>query len=145
MNGEPRFLLSALRHFLRGDQRDAPPWESGLNWETLLDLADAHAVTPMLYSALEGKMAGGGLAEFTDRLRARYENSVRCSLAQSAELSRLSGLFEERRIPFVALKGPMLSQYLYGALGARMSGDIDVLVKRQDVPRVRKTLAGARY
>ena len=144
MNGEPQFLLSALRHFLRGDQRDAPAWEAELNWETLLDLADAHAVTPMLYSALNERLQRG-LPEFADRLRARYENSVRRSLAQSAELSRLAGVFEERRIPFVALKGPMLSQYLYGALGARSSGDIDLLVKRQDVPRIRKTLSGAGY
>jgi hypothetical protein len=39
----------------------------------------------------------------------------------------------------------MLSQYLYGELGTRSSGDIDVLVKPEDVPQIRNILAPAGY
>jgi len=39
-----------------------------------------------------------------------------------------------------SLKGPLLSWYLYGELGARSSGDIDLLVKPGDLLRIRDLL-----
>jgi len=120
----------------------ALPDTTNLDWPALLDLADAHAVTPTLYSALQDAAVP---QEFAGQLRSRFENSVRHSLALSGELARLAALFDEHRIPFVALKGPMLSHYLYGGLGSRTSGDIDVLVKREDVGRVRKILVSSAY
>src|SRR5439155_19507783 len=60
-------------------------------------------------------------------------------------LARLAGLFQEHRIPMAALKGPMLSRYLYGDLASRSSGDIDLLVKREDVLRIRDVLASSGY
>ena len=80
-----------------------------------------------------------------DQLHTRVQTSVRYSLVQSRELAQLAGLFEQNRISFVALKGPMLSQYLYGGLGMRASGDIDVLAKQEDVPRIRKILVSSGY
>src|SRR5262249_48194073 len=128
MKSEAQFLVTALRQFLFSFRVAGPPvtLEKDLDWAILLELADAHAVTPMLYSALEQTQIPPG---FTAQLRSRYENSVRQSLAQSAELARVAQLFREHAIPFVALKGAMLSQYLYGGLGGRTSGDIDILVK----------------
>ena len=78
-------------------------------------------------------------------LRCALEESVRRSLAQTGELARVAGLFEERGIPMVALKGPLLSHYLYGDLGARTSGDIDLLAKRKDVARIHDVLISQGY
>lgn len=145
MSRELQFLLAAVRRFL-GSEAEEGGVKRGvredLDWPALLQLSDAHAVTPMLYSALRDTPIP---PDFAEQLRSQFENSVRQSLAQSGELARLAGLFGEHRISFVALKGPMLSQYLYGALGARTSGDIDVLVKKEDVPRIRNILASSGY
>jgi len=82
---------------------------------------------------------------FREELRTKFQTSARNSLALSAELVRLAALFKAQGVPFVALKGPMLSQYLYGALGMRTSSDIDVLVHREDVPGIRKILVSSGY
>src|SRR5262249_17631482 len=140
MTSEPEFLASALRSFLGSASSDTFAEDS--NFPVLLQLADAHAVTPILYTALRDQPLP---PPFGGQLRSRFENSVRQSLAQTAELARLAALFDEHRIPLVALKGPMLSQYLYGELGTRSSGDIDVLVKPEDVPQIRNILAPAGY
>ncbi len=140
LSREPQFLLAAVRHFLGSEA--ALPDTAGIDWPVLLQLSDAHAVTPMLYSALRETPIPQSFAE---HLRSRFENSVRQSLAQSGELARLAELFEKHRISFVALKGPMLSQYLYGMLGTRSSGDIDVLVRPEDIPRIRNLLVSEGY
>src|SRR5207249_3282572 len=135
MTIEAEFLVAALRRFLNPEA--ALPDPKPIDWATLLRLAAAHAVTPMLYAALREQSIPQAVQE---DLRCGLEESVRRSLVQSGELARVAGLFEECGIPMVALKGPMLSRYLYGDLGARTSGDIDVLVKREDVLRSRDVL-----
>jgi Uncharacterised nucleotidyltransferase len=137
MTSGPEFLVSALRCFLGSDSSS---FTEDVNFASLLQLADAHAVTPILYLSLRNTSLPPA---FAGQLRSRFENSVRQSLAQTAELARLSALFDEHRIPFVALKGPMLSQYLYGELGTRSSGDIDVLVEPENVPRIRNILVSS--
>ena len=99
MTREPEFLLSILRRFLSslGAVSDRPGRSqsalavdtTSLDWPALLNLADAHAVTPMLYSVLRDTPAP---QDFAGQLRSRFENSVRHSLALSGELARLAAL-----------------------------------------------------
>ena len=143
MSREAQFLVAAVRRFLSPPSETAASLDTtGLDWPELLELSDAHAVTTMLFAGLRDTPIP---EKITDELRARVQTSVRYSLAQSRELAQLAGLFEEHRISFVALKGPMLSQYLYGALGGRTSGDIDVLAKPGDVPRIHRALVSCGY
>src|SRR5438552_13685653 len=143
MSREAQFLVAAVRRFLSPTSENAASLDTtGLDWSELLELSDAHAVTPMLFAGLRDTPIP---EKITDELRTRVQTSVRYSLAQSRELAQLAGLFEEHCISFVALKGPMLSQYLYGALGMRTSGDIDVLAKKGDVPRIRNILVSSGY
>jgi hypothetical protein len=148
-DGNAVLLPSSLRRGGRAGQPEADSAagevrsQTKVDWSSLLRLAEAHAVTPLLYTALGQDESVP--ETFREALRSTYETSVRQSLAQTAELTRIAEIFGQRRIPFVALKGPMLSQYLYSALGARSSGDIDVLVRKEDIPRIRKALIPAGY
>jgi len=135
MSGEPAFLIAAARRFLHPDSPLPNP--ETIDWAVLLRLAAAHAVIPMLYSAMRDVPIPDGAAE---ELRRGIDRSAAWTLMQSRELAHLGGLFEQHAIPVVALKGPTLSRYLYGDLEARSSGDIDVLVKREDVLRSRDVL-----
>lgn len=105
-------------------------------------LSSAHAVTPLLYRALRAVPIPQRAAE---DLHSAFEKNARWNLALSAELCRLSELFERHAIAFVPLKGPVLSQQLYGDLSMRCSSDLDWLVHRRDVLRVRDVLSASRY
>src|SRR5881397_635958 len=139
MTIEAEFLVAAVRRFL--SPQAALPDSRPIDWTALLALAAAHAVTPMLYAALRDQSIPEAVQE---NLRCALEESVR-RMAQSGEFARVAGLFEERGIPMVALKGPLLSRYLYGDLGARTSGDIDLLAKPKDVARIHDVLISEGY
>src|SRR4051794_1005728 len=103
MSGETTFLIALLRCFLNPESRLPDPKK--IDWTALLNLAAAHAVTPILYTVLQGTSIPNWAAE---ELHSGFERSVVASLAQSGELARVAGLSEEHGIPVVALKGPLL-------------------------------------
>ncbi len=67
------------------------------------------------------------------------------SLLLTAALLRVQDAFEAARIPFLAFKGPTLSLALYGSLGARSYGDIDVLLPADRVVEARRLLVELGY
>ena len=140
MTVEAAFLLSSVRRFL--NPATPMPDPEKIDWPSLMDLAQAHGVIPMLHAALQNVAVPDMAAA---QLHSTFENSVRWSLAEAGELARLAELFDRFGIPMVALKGPMLSQYLYGDPASRASVDVDVLVKSEDVVRARDTLLANGY
>jgi hypothetical protein len=140
MSRESELLIALLCRIW--DPRAPLPDLHGLHWPSFLALAEAHAVTPMLCKALaDAELPNIAAAN----LRSLREASVAASLAQSGELVRLAGLFAEHEIPVVALKGPLLSRYLYNDLGLRVSGDIDLLTRREHVVQIRGILLERGY
>jgi Uncharacterised nucleotidyltransferase len=140
LSRECEFLVAAVRRFFHPEE--PPPDPSGLDWRELMRLSSAHAVTPMLYRGLESVPIPQPAA---DSLRAAFERNTRWNLTLSAELCRLAESFEEHAIDFVPLKGPALSQQLYGDLSLRRSGDLDWLIRPRDVLRVRDILVAKGY
>jgi hypothetical protein len=63
----------------------------------------------------------------------------------TAELKKIAGCFEQHGTAFLAHKGPALAQVLYGDPAMRQFGDLDLLVKAQDVPRARTALLELDY
>ena len=128
MSRECEFLLAAVRRYFRPE--DPPPEPYGLDWTELLRLSTIHAVTPMLYQTLRSIPIPQHAIE---SLRLAFEKNTRRNLALSAELCRLVELFNEHAVTFLPLKGPLLSQQLYGDLSMRCSADLDWLVPPHDL------------
>jgi hypothetical protein len=137
---ECEFLVAALRRFFHPE--DPLPDQSGLNWGELMRLSSAHAVTPMLYRTLSSVEIPQHAAQ---AFRSAFEENARWNLALSAELCGLSELFKEHAVAFVPLKGPLLSQQLYGDLSMRSSADLDWLVLPRDVLVIRNVLTARGY
>jgi hypothetical protein len=127
---EPAFMIGAVRRFL--NPREAAPDPRGIDWKALIELGQAHAVTPMLHATLGGNRIPA--------MQSAMEGAVRRSMAQIAELTRVNRLFAQRGIPAIALKGPVLSQYLYGDPASRASGDIDFLARPEHVAPIHDVL-----
>ncbi len=132
---ERLFLTAAIHRFLH--PADPLPDLASTHWPALLELASAHAVVPMLAEVLPPPLY--------PPLQQAASALQRSSLAQSAELARLAGLLSSRNIRMIALKGPLLSRRLYGDVGIRTSGDIDILIHPQDVLITRNALLSAGY
>ncbi len=124
-----------MRHFL--DPEVAAPERAGIDPQETLRLAIAHAIVPMVYRTLQETTATDELAEI---FRRAFEDDLHFSLALAGELCTVADLLAAHNLEFVPLKGPLLSQRLYGDVAVRTSGDVDILIQPRDVLAVRDLL-----
>jgi hypothetical protein len=111
-----------------------------VRWDSLLDLALRHGTQPLLYQALseiEGKSPGMLSTGAMRALQRNHELNLRKSLLLSRELIRILDRLESFKIEAIPYKGLALAEFLYGDIALRQAGDIDLLIRPQDFPRVR--------
>jgi hypothetical protein len=114
----------------------------GLDWTTLEELAPRHRVVRMVSTALLNAQLPLAV---TSRVSDGQQQAVRTSLLQTLELTGLLDVLEEHGIRAVPLKGPPLSEYLYHDPAVRSSLDIDFLVPRDQIFKVRDLLLARGY
>jgi SAM-dependent methyltransferase len=113
------------------------------DWTRVVRLALHHKVTPLLYRALARRREVPG--EIRAALRRHQAEHARRGLAQLAELRELLAGFEAAGIAALPWKGPALAELAYGSISARIAGDLDLLVRPGDLPRVAAGLEARGY
>src|SRR5687768_14522698 len=96
------------------------------DWDSLLQLADYHRLTPLLARAMR---AHPKPAYVHDALQSAARVNAQRSLLLFAHSTRISATFRSHGLDALFLKGPLLAQQIYGDLSLRVSGDVDVLVR----------------
>jgi len=109
-----------------------------LDWPRLLERAEHERVAPLLYALTRTRPLPAQVAE---RLRAAWVAFGRQHLLGVEALRALLDAFEGASIPVIPLKGPALGEALYAEPGLRPFTDLDLLVRRADVPRAVALLA----
>ncbi len=116
-----------------------------LNWGMVLNRAEEHQISPLIYRSLQALDFPG----VPDDVRAKLIDSFRFNAVRSmlfvAELTRLLDLLGEAGIRVIPLKGVALSQLLYGDPAFRTCSDIDILVPPADALRARRLLLAHGY
>jgi hypothetical protein len=115
-----------------------------LNWEEVLQSAFWHGIAPLVYHKLKGIQESHFMPqEVMDKLKGAYQGNLARNMYLYAELKRILDAFSEKGVEVIVLKGAALAKTVYGDIGLRPMGDIDLLVKREDLPRAEKTMSGA--
>ena len=81
----------------------------------------------------------------SDRLVALTRSNVQRNLVRQLQLRDLVDACDEADIPFLIMKGLWLVELAYRDVSMRDSGDIDVLVGADDMPRFTRILSGLGY
>lgn len=116
-----------------------------LSWDHLRRNALKHGIIPLVYQRLSESVRDVVPGPVLARLRRDHQqNSIR-SLAVTAELLRLLQLLERHGIGAVPYKGPALAAHVYGNLSIRQFGDLDILVREDDVSRAKGVLCEDGY
>jgi hypothetical protein len=114
--------------------------DTGVDFSNLLDLADRHRITPLVYLQLKDD--------------SRIDKDVLLLLKERFELNRLQALglkgreqwladeLSARNIKFVFLKGLQLAEKFYGDLACRHVFDLDVLVEKSSLNLVNEIIVG---
>jgi hypothetical protein len=115
-----------------------------LNWESLVNRAEHQGVVPILYqvlSSLGSEMPATGLS----LLKQRYEANLHKTLFLTRELIRILDHLDALAITVLPYKGVALAETLYADIALRQAGDIDVLIRPQDLSRIRDALKELGY
>ena len=135
------FLLCCLRAHPCKTAANAAPTDD--DWQSLLQQAARHGIAPLLYHRLKTCHSELSIPpHITQQLRQAYlDNSAR-NLMLSAHLAHVLKLLRDASIPVIALKGAQLAEQFYALPALRYMGDLDVLLKSDDLPRVDALLLG---
>lgn len=115
-----------------------------VRWKFVFDLADRHGAQPLLYQALLS-VADAVPPEEMGRLKQRYNENLYKALLLSRELIRIVEHLSALGVDVMPYKGLALAESLYGDITLRQAGDIDLLVRPQDLPRIRDAVRELGY
>lgn len=105
-----------------------------LEWERVVQLALKNRMGPLLQHVLQATGAEGQLPKEAWRALRRDVALQRYRARLfGRELRRFLQLADRRGLPVVVIKGLWLSSKIYGVVHMRPGGDIDLLLRRQDV------------
>ncbi len=118
--------------------------KAGLKQDEIIRLVKHHRLDSILYREIEKQKI-----VLPKELKARLEqinkrNKMRM-LKLTSELIRIHQLFTENNIDYISLKGPALSQQIYGDYTVRCSKDLDILVAQEYIDKSTKLLATIGY
>jgi hypothetical protein len=101
-------------------------------WARLCRLTDYHGAIPLLYRMAE-KIEDSIDTESFQMLKNEYHEIASLNLTLSAHLLMFTQRLKERGLHYIAIKGPTLSQELYGDITMRQFSDIDLFVAQEDM------------
>ena len=140
LNRENQALLHLLRNSFWLEQNTIP---EDVNWEVLDDLAKKQAVLPIVY---DGAVKAG--VKLPDAVRQSWKAQVLRGVIKNELLmqaqDQLVQRFADAAIPVVVLKGSGVARY-YPQPDLRRLGDIDILVRKQDLDVAQKLITELGY
>ena len=128
------FQLAARTHVGEASETRIDEVVTGtIDWDYVLAAGGLHGILPLLQLHLDRRETVP--APVRQALRERCERVVRSNLYLSSQLVEIAGALDHAGVSNLALKGPAVAVTLYGSLFLREFGDLDLLVKSEDVVR----------
>ena len=119
--------------------------KQSINWNEFIFLIDRHRVAPLVWRGLNRESNLKFPNSIKDAISKRVSMNKKRALQQSAELIKLSRLFEYNGIQAISLKGPILAKQVYGDIGMRHAGDLDFFVDRGNLEKATNLLIKNNY
>jgi hypothetical protein len=100
-----------------------------LNWNLILEYADAQQITPLLFYHLKAYPIP---PEVLDIFKVKSKTVQSLNLVRYTLLLRILKAFNEAEIEVILLKGIALAQFVYQNISLRPMNDLDFLIHPQD-------------
>lgn len=105
-------------------------------WDALITEAHHQTVAPLLFTLVLNLNKSHGLEiPQQEKLYQTYLSTATQNMLTLHNAEILLNAFQKSGIPAVGLKGVFLIEHVYPDIGARTMNDIDLLVKKQDLPK----------
>ena len=106
-----------------------------VRWKSLFDLAERHGAQPLLYQALS-TVDDAVPPEQLRTLQQAFQSNLHKALFLSRELIRILDCLSAAGLEVIPYKGLAVAEVLYGDIALRQAGDIDLLIRPRDLPRI---------
>jgi len=116
-----------------------------LDWDRLIYLARGHGLVPLLHKNLEALCPNQIPAPYREQLSAEALKTAARNLLLTRELLELLELFETNGVAVIPYKGPAVAVQVYRDLRLRGFLDLDILIRRDDLDRVRDLIIARGY
>jgi len=118
-----------------------------LDWDRFIEDSCKHGVAPLIY--LNFRKIDSELDVIPNqvllRLKSAYYSNLRYNTLLFRELKKILDAFKSEGIQVIVLKGAALAELIYKNIALRPMSDIDILVKRKDLPTVDRILSQLQY
>ncbi len=144
MNSIQRQFINLLSYAIKKQSVESVNLR-GNDWNQLIEEAEAHKVSGLVYTALKRNIESFDIESST--LVKWKKDIIFGSLNQSEHIKKVAQLlnsFNEAQIPVIVLKGVVL-RYLYPAPDLRTMNDVDVLVHEEDLRKIESLLTSLGY
>jgi len=117
-----------------------------LNWEEVLRSALGHGIAPLLYHNLNGIQERRFIPQnVIVKLEEAYQGNIARNMYLYAELSKILDAFRGKGLQVIILKGAALAKTVYKDIGLRSMSDLDLLVKKKDLPGIKEIMYDLHY
>jgi hypothetical protein len=147
MSPETNALVGCARAFLSPSEVASlrTALAQPLDWDALLRMADDHSVMPLVADVVCRHAGDLVPPNILRQFRERFIGITQSNLAGVQEWQRILRALGEAGIPVISFKGPALALTAYGNLALREFHDLDLMVRSEDVLRVREVLVRDGY
>ncbi|MGD0237028.1 MAG: nucleotidyltransferase family protein [Syntrophorhabdales bacterium] len=118
---------------------------SALDWGWMVDVSLRNGVGPLLYKNMRTLAPFAAPPSIMETLQRHYYQNIAHNLALEEQLSTLLRHFQAARITAIPYKGPTLAAMVYGNIGLRVFGDLDILIQKEDVRKAADLMIALGY
>lgn len=139
---EDRMVLHCARVAREAGEKPfiMPAGYATIDWERVFALAKENRVLPLVYRTLSRCCSAPVPEDVLERMKKRCLRVCADNLRLVALLHEVFARFAEQGISVLAMKGPVFTASVYGDVGLRSYGDLDLLIARADLRRAIETL-----
>ena len=119
--------------------------ENTFDWDYCFDFARHHHVTPLLCYHMERLNLPNVSQARRNQFKVWYHRHSFRNLFLTSELLKTQRIFKGRQIPVLTVKGPVLSKMVYGDVTLREYADVDLVVRVDDISRLKEALLNTGY
>lgn len=141
LSNESRLVLAVMKHVVYGKNNmiEYLIKNKSVNWREFKKILTYHELLPFAYCALKDFFSFLP-PDLVQILSTTYYHYLNYNLFLEQKFLTLHAIFKEKGIPFIPLKGMAFMNDLYSEYPVRMVRDVDVLIRKQDMKQVEKTL-----
>jgi len=138
-------ILEMIRDKTNHDDKIFVENKNEIDWENLFSLSIRHGILPNVYKRLKKLKKGTIPKDKLTKFKSVYFQIVQLNLIRANQLIKVIKLLKEKNIDMIPFKGPVLSLQAYGDHCFRISADLDILIKSDDMFLVYDTMISAGY